>query len=195
MDQFVVRMYQTQFKFYRNDNDNSRMPFNFWMMMTMSTSNLNDGVKSATDTDHLSLWVPRWVHCSKQCFCRNIQSMGMCPLIARFMGQHGAHLGPTGPRWAPCWPHELCYLGQQKLQAGLDIHEGLTAQKYIEEIVRPHVKPHVDNHAQADSTVFMRGLTKPHTSRIVLTSVTNLLLSANLWSIMPRNTIGMNLLP
>ena len=24
---------------------------------------------------------------------------------------HGAKLGPTGPRWAPCWPHELCYLG------------------------------------------------------------------------------------
>ena len=24
---------------------------------------------------------------------------------------HGAHLGPTEPRWAPCWPHELCYLG------------------------------------------------------------------------------------
>ena len=23
---------------------------------------------------------------------------------------HGAHLGPTGPRWA-CWPHELCYQG------------------------------------------------------------------------------------
>ena len=26
-------------------------------------------------------------------------------------GQHGAHLGSTGPRWAPCWPHELFYLG------------------------------------------------------------------------------------
>ena len=26
-------------------------------------------------------------------------------------GQHGAHLGPTGPRWASCWPHELFYLG------------------------------------------------------------------------------------
>ena len=26
-------------------------------------------------------------------------------------GQHGAHLGPTGPRWAPCWPHKLCCLG------------------------------------------------------------------------------------
>ena len=23
---------------------------------------------------------------------------------------HGAHLGPTGPRWAPCWPHDACYL-------------------------------------------------------------------------------------
>ena len=26
-------------------------------------------------------------------------------------GQHGAHLGPVGPRWAPCWPHEPCYGG------------------------------------------------------------------------------------
>ena len=25
-------------------------------------------------------------------------------------GQHGAHLGPRGTRWAPCWPHELCYM-------------------------------------------------------------------------------------
>ena len=23
---------------------------------------------------------------------------------------HGANMGPTGPRWAPCWPRELCYL-------------------------------------------------------------------------------------
>ena len=26
-------------------------------------------------------------------------------------GQHGAHLGLTRPKWAPCWPNELCYLG------------------------------------------------------------------------------------
>ena len=26
-------------------------------------------------------------------------------------GQHGAHLGPTRPRWAPCWPYKPCYLG------------------------------------------------------------------------------------
>ena len=24
-------------------------------------------------------------------------------------GQHGAHLSPVGPRWAPCWPHYPCY--------------------------------------------------------------------------------------
>ena len=24
---------------------------------------------------------------------------------------HGAHLGPLGPRWAPCWPYEPCYQG------------------------------------------------------------------------------------
>ena len=32
-------------------------------------------------------------------------------LIARFMGQTWAHKGPTGPRWAPCLPHETYYLG------------------------------------------------------------------------------------
>ena len=25
--------------------------------------------------------------------------------------QHGAYLGPVGPRWAPWWPHEPCYQG------------------------------------------------------------------------------------
>ena len=29
-------------------------------------------------------------------------------------GQHGAHLGPVVPRWAPCWPHEPCYLGSYR---------------------------------------------------------------------------------
>ena len=32
-------------------------------------------------------------------------------LLARFMGPIWGPSGPTGPRWAPCWPHELCYLG------------------------------------------------------------------------------------
>ena len=38
------------------------------------------------------------------------------------MGQYGAHLGPTRPRWAPYWPHELCYLGSSgKPVAGVEI--------------------------------------------------------------------------
>ena len=31
--------------------------------------------------------------------------------IASSRGQHGAHLGPVGTRWAPCWPHQPCYQG------------------------------------------------------------------------------------
>ena len=42
----------------------------------------------------------------------NIQaSKPMMSLIARFLGQLGTHMGPTGSSWAPCWPHEPCYLG------------------------------------------------------------------------------------
>ena len=29
------------------------------------------------------------------------------------LGQDGAHLGPVGPGWAPCWPLEPCYQGHQ----------------------------------------------------------------------------------
>ena len=32
--------------------------------------------------------------------------------IAKFRSQRGTHLGPVGPRWAPCGPHELCYQGR-----------------------------------------------------------------------------------
>ena len=27
----------------------------------------------------------------------------------------GPNLGPVGPRWAPCWPHEPCYQGPHSL--------------------------------------------------------------------------------
>ena len=37
---------------------------------------------------------------------------------------HGANMGPTGPRWAPCWPHELCYLGvASKAMTHAFVHE------------------------------------------------------------------------
>ena len=33
------------------------------------------------------------------------------PLITRYMGPTWDPSGAAGPRWAPCWPDELCYLG------------------------------------------------------------------------------------
>ena len=52
----------------------------------------------------LNFYTSRWVWW--QWSCCNWETA----LITRFMAQHGAHLGPTGPRWAPCWPHAPCYL-------------------------------------------------------------------------------------
>ena len=46
--------------------------------------------------------------------------IGTCT-IARFM----AHLGTTEPMWAPCWPHELCYIGGQTCT--LRVRDGLLA--------------------------------------------------------------------
>ena len=59
-------------------------------------------------TIHWSLNIP-WTH-SK--FRWSLLS-SVTTLIARFMRPTWAHLGPTGPRWAPCWPHEPCYLENQ----------------------------------------------------------------------------------
>ena len=39
-------------------------------------------------------------------FYKSMQS-----LIAWFMGPTWGPSGATGPRWAPSWPHEFCYLG------------------------------------------------------------------------------------
>ena len=53
--------------------------------------------------DDLMSWGWRWT--------TEIQWMKRGPWQQSSWGQHGALLGPTGPRWAPCWPHETCYLG------------------------------------------------------------------------------------
>ena len=43
----------------------------------------------------------------------HVSAMHEQPRKQSSWGQHGAHLGPLGPRWAPCWPHEPCYHGGQ----------------------------------------------------------------------------------
>ena len=44
-----------------------------------------------------------WVHA--------LESMVNRPRYQDSWCQHGAHLSPIGPRWAPCWPHDPCYQG------------------------------------------------------------------------------------
>ena len=61
-----------------------------------------------------------------QALYENVQGREQCrkhtTLVTRFMGPTWAHLGPTGPRWAPFWPHELCYLGSSHITtAGVEM--------------------------------------------------------------------------
>ena len=61
-------------------------------------------------------------HCNQHCFLSVCLSLhffrpvcnGVSDLLCYCFPDskvYGNHLGPRGPRWAPCWPHELCYLG------------------------------------------------------------------------------------
>ena len=43
--------------------------------------------------------------------------MPQWPRLPSSWGQHGAHLGPVGPRWAPCWPHEPCFQRSSHIEA------------------------------------------------------------------------------
>ena len=45
------------------------------------------------------------------------------PRLQSLWGQHGAYLGPVGPRWVPCWPHEPSYRGlYNPLQFLISLH-------------------------------------------------------------------------
>ena len=46
-------------------------------------------------------------------FRQSLSDLINCPWWQGSWDQHGAHLGT---RWAPCWPHELCYLGLHLLR-------------------------------------------------------------------------------
>ena len=41
----------------------------------------------------------------------NCKEITCYPRLQSSRGQRGAHLGPVGPKWAPCWHHEPCYQG------------------------------------------------------------------------------------
>ena len=59
------------------------------------------------------------------CYCKCWKPSVRDTLIARFMGPTWGPSGPTGPRWARCWPHELCYLGMgqfHKVSCTFNLH-------------------------------------------------------------------------
>ena len=56
-----------------------------------------------------------WLFVSYGYICHNATRCSKGPWSQGWWGILGSHLGPTGPRWAPCWPHELCYLGMSAM--------------------------------------------------------------------------------
>ena len=53
--------------------------------------------------------------------------------------------GPTGPGRAPCWPHEICYLGPDS-QTAQGISSNTGRQEYMISKIFQHTKP--DIHTQ-----------------------------------------------
>ena len=99
---------------------------------------------------------------------------------------------------------------QQWLQTGLSWHlRRLTAQKYTDHILGPHVEPHIDNHVLADRGVFMQDGASPHAARIsegflasaaidVLlwpTKGPDISIIENIWSYISRRINGINPVP
>ena len=57
----------------------------------------------------------------------------------------------------------------------------MTAQKYIDEILRSHVEPHIDNQALADIPLFVQGGAKIRTARIYQDALANAAIDLILW--------------
>ena len=63
------------------------------------------------------MYIPNYscanAHSTAVCYTSN-GAEWLCQLPRKQIscGQHGAHLGPVGPRWVTRWPHELCYQGR-----------------------------------------------------------------------------------
>ena len=79
---------------------------NIWIVLNLRTLHGNFHPSLLLVPPHYPCF--RWSVIS---YCCHLHGTDAYPSQQGSWGQHGVHLGPTGPRWTPCWPHELCYMG------------------------------------------------------------------------------------
>ena len=103
---------------------NSIISLQFWRTYTGFLLSKESNTRCCSSRINLSIVKP--LHISPS-WCLCILQTGPCdqrpkisseyqPREQGSWGQHGAHLGPVGPRWAPCWPYEPCYQGRCRLE-------------------------------------------------------------------------------
>ena len=59
----------------------------------------------------MNIFCASWDTFINACLLGNSFSDTVHPRWRSSWVQHWTHLGPVGPRWVPCWPHESCYHG------------------------------------------------------------------------------------
>ena len=108
-------------------NENVRLSIKISMNIVSSGPVNNNSVIAWRRTGDKPLSEPMMVYFTDAYHSASVNSYNNCCLsrgsfgfatisqIARFMGPTWAHLGPVGPRWVPCWPHEPCYQGYQRV--------------------------------------------------------------------------------
>ena len=95
----------------------NRLHKGYWLNMYLSwlhhQTNMNSLLKSCdVSTHNLYLVIRSGPNLSELSWhVKKYDLIWSLPRYQSSWGQHGAHLGPIGPRWAPCWSHELCYQG------------------------------------------------------------------------------------
>ena len=97
-------------------------------------------------------------------------------------GQHGAHPGPGGPRWAPCWPHEFCYQGWLTMTEAalhwdtLDMHLSGWFVMMVADILATYMHQGISNH-HTDSIVIIVSYKLYCTIRVMLQPLKNTFLA------------------
>ena len=71
-----------------------------------------------------------WALSNLHQYCSATVNLKPYPREQSLCGQHGAHLGPVGPIWASCWPHEPCYQSYDALHAAPFEHGWICVVSY-----------------------------------------------------------------